>query len=56
MKNKKSILFFRRFKSSSGVKAVKIDGINQISVYNCCQGTQKTAGGFKWKYKNEINI
>lgn len=27
--------------------------LNSVGISNCCRGKQKTAGGFKWRYKNE---
>lgn len=27
-------------------------GIHEYSIGQCCKGKRKTAGGFKWKYKN----
>jgi len=27
-----------------------------INCRNCCRGINKTAGGYKWKYKNENKI
>jgi len=34
--------------------AAKAVGIHQAGIGECCNGTQKTAGGFKWEYrKNE---
>ena len=28
-------------------------GINQSNISMCCNGKRNTAGGFKWKYKEE---
>lgn len=28
-------------------------GIERVCISNCCRGTQKTAGGFHWRYANE---
>jgi len=43
--------FIKEFESIS--KASKILKIQRNSIKNCCQNKQKTAGKFKWKYKNE---
>lgn len=32
--------------------ASKITMINKTSIYNCCRGKTKTAGGFRWAYVN----
>ena len=34
--------------------AVRENQINYNSIYNVCRGTQKTAGGYKWKYKEKF--
>lgn len=36
---------------SSIAAAARESQINYNSIYNVCRGTQKTAGGYKWKYK-----
>lgn len=36
----------------SQVEASKETGIRQGSISNCCRGFAKTAGGYKWRYKN----
>lgn len=33
------------------VKASKLTGINQMSIYNVCNKKQKTAGGFLWEFE-----
>ena len=33
-------------------EASRITGIHRNSIYQCCQGKYKTAGGYVWKYKN----
>lgn len=42
-----------QYKSLSEVK--QILGISVTNLCNCLTGRSKTAGGFKWKYKNSIN-
>lgn len=37
---------------NSQVEASKETGIRQGSISNCCRGFAKTAGGYKWRYKN----
>lgn len=37
-------------KYPNGSLATKETKINQGSIFNCCNGRTKTAGGFKWKY------
>lgn len=34
------------------VEASKETNIRQGSISNCCRGFAKTAGGYKWRYKN----
>lgn len=41
--------FIKEWKS--GMDVVRELGINHS--YECCNGKQKTSGGFKWKYKNK---
>jgi hypothetical protein len=39
-----------------GVKdAWRKTGINRGCIAKCCKGFRKTAGGYKWRYANEIN-
>lgn len=38
----------------SGSEAEKLTGINRFSLYHCCSNRQKTAGGFIWKYKDNV--
>ena len=40
----------REFRSQ--VDAAQKTGIRQGSISNCCRGFAKTAGGYKWRYKN----
>lgn len=42
--------FIQEYKSLT--EATRETGINSTSIYDCNKGKQKTAGGFKWKYKN----
>lgn len=37
---------------SSGREAGKFLGIKSDKIYRCCNGKQKTCGGFIWKFKN----
>lgn len=37
----------------SGVEASKSLNIDLSTLYNCCNGKRKTAGGYKWKYVEE---
>lgn len=37
----------------SGREAARQVNIQQASLVRCLQGTQKTAGGYKWRYKND---
>lgn len=39
----------------SAMEANKILGINRCDISSCCSGSKKSAGGFKWKYKEDIN-
>jgi len=39
----------------SAKMAEEITGINQVSIRKCCNNKQQTAGGFKWKNKNDQN-
>lgn len=41
--------YIAEFKSA--MQASKLTGINRASIYNCCIGKNKTAGGYKWIYK-----
>lgn len=34
------------------LEAQRMTGINAYSIWLCCVGKAKTAGGFEWKYKN----
>ncbi len=34
-------------------EATRCTGINSGSISYCCKGKMKTAGNFKWTYKNE---
>ncbi len=34
--------------------AARDNDIRQGNIHNCCEGRNKSAGGFKWKYKGEI--
>lgn len=34
----------------SVTEAISITGIAKTSIYHCCQGLVKSAGGFKWSY------
>lgn len=43
-------IVLREFRSQ--VEASKEMGIRQGSISNCCRGFAKTAGGYKWRYKN----
>lgn len=36
-------------------EAERKTGIANGSIYRCCHGKQKTAGGYKWEFKNQIN-
>ena len=38
---------------SSGIEAAEKTGIKQSSISNALKGRYKTAGGYKWKYKEE---
>lgn len=39
-----------------GVKdAYRKTGINRCCIAQCCKNIRKTAGGYKWRYCNEIN-
>jgi group I intron endonuclease len=42
--------FIKEWTSQS--QAAKFYNIDSTGIYNCCQGKQKTAAGFKWNYKN----
>lgn len=42
--------FIKEF--SNQVEASKETNIRQGSISNCCRGFAKTAGGYKWRYKN----
>ena len=33
--------------------AKEITGINNVTIARCCEGQQKTSGGYIWKYYNE---
>lgn len=35
----------------SAMQASKTTDISRASIYNCCIGKNKTAGGYKWRYK-----
>lgn len=37
----------------SAMEASRQTGVAQPSISSCCQGKLKTAGGYKWCYKNE---
>lgn len=37
----------------SQVHAMIETKIRQGSISNCCRGFSKTAGGYKWRYKND---
>ena len=37
---------------SSLAEATKLTGVASSTICNVCNGKGKTAGGFKWKYKN----
>ena len=39
----------------STVQAGKQTGVNSHRIADCCRGTRKTAGGFKWKYEGGAN-
>lgn len=39
----------------SGATASMELNINKNSIYKCCRGIQKTAGGFKWMYKEDYD-
>lgn len=39
---------------SCAKEAYKITGISDTTIGNVCKGKGKTAGGYVWKYKNEI--
>ena len=39
----------------SATEAGRKLGINHTKITNCCRGKQKTAGGFKWAYKSDID-
>lgn len=43
-------IFLKEF--CSQVDASKETGILQGSISNCCRGFAKTAGGYRWRYKN----
>ena len=34
-------------------EAIKATGINSKSIRDCCNGVQKHAGGFVWKYLDD---
>lgn len=36
-------------------EAEKATGIQNQNISKCCKGKRKTAGGYKWRYDNEIN-
>ena len=36
---------------ASAMKAERETGFNNGNIVNCCNGKQKTAYGYKWKYK-----
>ena len=38
---------------NSVIEADKKLHINQSSIVKCCKGKRKTAGGFKWMYKED---
>lgn len=38
----------------SSIEAEKLLGIDHSSIIKCCKGKTKTAGGYKWKYFDEI--
>ena len=38
----------------SAMMAEKLMGIDHSSIIKCCKGKQKTAGGYNWKYLDEI--
>lgn len=42
--------FIKEWKSQT--EAAKFYELNSTGIMCCCKGKQKTAGGFKWKYKN----
>ncbi len=33
-------------------KTARILGITRTNIYKCCRGTEKSAGGFIWRYKD----
>lgn len=39
-----------------GVKdASRKAGVHRCCIANCCKGTRKTAGGYRWRYVNEVD-
>ena len=36
-------------------EAAKINGIKATCICNCCKHKQKTAGGYIWKYADEVD-
>jgi hypothetical protein len=39
----------------STTEASLITKISRTAIINCLSGNSKSSGGFKWKYKNNIN-
>lgn len=35
---------------ASQAQAAKAVGVRQVSIFNCCRGGQREAGGLGWKY------
>ena len=33
--------------------ASKVTGVSQPNIHKVCNGTRRTAGGYKWRYKDE---
>ena len=38
----------------SGREAARQTGVQQTNIVKCCLGKAKTAGGYQWKYENDI--
>lgn len=39
----------------STVQAGKQTGVNNHRIADCCRGTRKSAGGFKWSYRKKVS-
>lgn len=47
--NNNAIIYFE-----SSMAAERILGVDHSSIIKCCKGIVKTAGGYKWKYVEEV--